>query len=159
VRVKVTAEDAARGEMTLPEVRAEVMPIPVVGDSPKLSFQHPDGTSRSLKDYRGQYTVVHFWASWCDSCKTHLPALRRLREQNAARGLATLGLSLDHEPAAWRTALKHLDLPWPQGRLAASADAGVSSVPAYWLLDPAGKLVAKVYDLDELAKVLAERLK
>jgi hypothetical protein len=28
-------------------------------------------------------------------------------------------------------------------------------VPAYWLLDPAGKIVAKVYDPDELATALA----
>jgi hypothetical protein len=54
-------------------------------------------------------------------------------------------------------ALKPLDLPWPQGRL---ADAGgVSSVPTYWLLDPAGKIVAKVHDPDDLAPVLAERFK
>jgi hypothetical protein len=55
--------------------------------------------------------------------------------------------------------LERLDLPWPQGRLPADGAAGVSSVPAYWLLDPAGKIVAKVYDADELATTLAERLK
>ena len=52
-----------------------------------------------------------------------------------------------------------LELPWTQGRLEAAGAAGVSSVPAYWLLDPAGKIVAKVYDTDELAKQIAERLK
>ena len=46
----------------------------------------------------------------------------------------------------------------PQARLEAEA-AGVSGVPAYWLLDPAGKLVAKGYDPDEFATVLADRLK
>jgi hypothetical protein len=55
--------------------------------------------------------------------------------------------------------LKQLDLPWQQGRLAAVGDAGVSSVPAYWLLDPPGKLIAKVYDVEELSALLAERLK
>jgi thiol-disulfide isomerase/thioredoxin len=159
VRVTVTAEDAARGEMTLPEICAEVAPVPGVGDSPKLAFQHSDGSSSALKDYRGKYTVVHFWASWCEACKKQLPALRQLQERYTARGLATLGLSLDQDAAAWQTVLKRIDLPWPQGRLAVSADAGVSSVPTYWLLDPNGKIIAKTYDLDELAKALAERMK
>jgi thiol-disulfide isomerase/thioredoxin len=156
VRVTVTVADAARGEMTLPEISAAVAPVPAVGDVPALTFQRADGGDGTLKDYRGRYTLVHFWASWCGSCKQQLPALRRLQKQYAARGLATLSLSLDHDAAAWRAALKRLDLPWTQGRLAAASDAGVSSVPAYWLLDPAGKIVAKVYDPDELAKPLAD---
>jgi hypothetical protein len=32
VRVTVTAADAARGELTLPEIAAPVVPIPAVGD-------------------------------------------------------------------------------------------------------------------------------
>ncbi len=159
VRVTVTAADAARGELALPEITAEVVPVPAVGDSPALAFGHPDGSDGTLKDYRGKYTVVHFWASWCGPCKKQLPALRRLHERYAARGLASLGLSLDHDPAAWRTAIKRVDLPWRQGRLAGASDAGVSSVPAYWLLDPTGKIVAKVNDPDELTTYLAKRMK
>jgi thiol-disulfide isomerase/thioredoxin len=159
VRVTVTAEDAARGEMTLPEISTEVAPVPGVGDSPKLAFQHSDGSSGALRDYRGKYTVVHFWASWCEACKKQLPTLRQLQERYAARGLATLGLSLDQDAAAWQAVLKRLELSWPQGRLTVSANAGVSSVPTYWLLDPNGKIVAKTYDLDELARALAERMK
>jgi thiol-disulfide isomerase/thioredoxin len=159
VRVMVTAADAARGELTLPEIGATVVPVPAVGDTPALAFGRADGTDGALRDCRGRYTVVHFWASWCGPCKQQLPALRRLHERYATRGLAALGLALDHDPAAWRTALKRLDLPWAQGRLAGASEAGVSSVPAYWLLDPDGKIVAKVYDPDELAPLLADRLK
>jgi hypothetical protein len=70
-----------------------------------------------------------------------------------------LGLSLDDDAAAWQAALRPLDLPWQQGRLAAAGRATISNVPAYWLLDPAGKIVAKVEVPDELAKRIIERLK
>ena len=159
MRVTVSADDAARGELSLPEITAKIVPIPSVGDTPILTFRRPDGANGTLKAHRGRYTVVHFWASWCGPCKQQLLGLRRLRERYAARGLALLGVSVDHDAAEWQTALKQLDLPWPQGRLAVASDAGVSSVPAYWLLDPSGKIIAKVYDVDELAKALADRLK
>ena len=151
VRVTVTEEDAARGKLTLPEIDAVVVPIPMVGDTPELAFQRADGSSGSLADFRGRYTVVHFWASWCGPCKQHLPALRQLQERLAARGLAMLGLSLDDDPAVWQASLKQLDLSWQQGLLVTAAADGISSVPAYWLLDPAGKIVAKVLDPEKLA--------
>ena len=159
VRVKVTAADAARGELALPEIAATVEPVPAVGDTPALAFHRADGAAGSLADNRGRYTVVHFWASWCGPCKQQLPALRRLQERYAAKGLAVLSLALDDDSAAWQAALKKLDLPWTQGRLDAAEDAGVSSVPEYWLLDADGKIVSKVYDPDELAATIADRLK
>jgi thiol-disulfide isomerase/thioredoxin len=156
VPVTVKAADAARGELTLPEVAAAVVPVPAVGDTPALRFQRADGTTGTLADCRGRHTVAHFWASWCGPCKQQLPALRRLHERFASRELSIIGLSLDEDRAAWQQAQKQLKLPWPQGRLAAPGDAGVSSVPAYWLLDPSGKIIAKVSDPDELGPLLAQ---
>jgi thiol-disulfide isomerase/thioredoxin len=159
VRVTVTGEDAARGELKLSEIPAEVVPIPGVGDVPAIAFQRADGRDGTLADFRGKFVVVHFWASWCGPCKHQLPALRQLCEALNDNRSATLSLSLDEDLTGWQSAVKDLKLPWPQGRLAANSDSGVSSVPAYWLLDPAGKIVSKVFDVDELAKALAEHMK
>jgi thiol-disulfide isomerase/thioredoxin len=159
VRVKVTVEDVVRGQLALPEVAMAVAPIPGVGDMPELTFRRADGSAGTLAEQRGRYTIVHFWASWCASCMQQLPALRRLHERFAAKGVTTLGLSLDEDPAAWQAALKRLDPPWSEGRLGAASQAGISSVPAYWLLDPAGKIVAKASDPDDLASFLTDRLK
>src|SRR6516164_9814129 len=106
-----------------------------------MAYEHDDGSRGTPKDFRGRYTVVHFWASWCGPCKQQLPALRGIHKRFGDRGLAILGLSFDDNPESWQAALKRLDLPWPQGRLVAHDEIGVSSVPAYWLLDPAGKIV------------------
>ena len=60
VRVNVTAVDVARGELTIAEIPAEVVPVPMVGDTPLLSFQRADGSNGSLADFRGRYTVRAF---------------------------------------------------------------------------------------------------
>jgi RNA polymerase sigma factor (sigma-70 family) len=159
VRVTVTAEDVARGELALPDIAMAIAPVPGIGDTPELGFQSADGSTGTLAKYRGHYTIVHFWASWCVPCMQQLPALRRLHERFSGRGVTTLGLSLDEDATAWQAALKRLDPPWIEGRLAAVSQLGISSVPTYWLLDPAGKIVAKVYDPDELTSVLTDRLK
>jgi thiol-disulfide isomerase/thioredoxin len=151
VRVTITTDDVNRGELTLPEISVPIVPVPAVGDIPALPFQHPDDTSGSLSDFRGHYTVVHFWASWCGPCKEHLPALRQLQARFGISGLAVLGVSLDDDAAAWQSSLKRLDMRWPQGRLATAHNIAVSTVPAYWLLDPSGKILAKANDPEELA--------
>jgi RNA polymerase sigma factor (sigma-70 family) len=152
--VNVSAADAARGELAVPEIDATVVPVPTVGDKPALTFHRSDGAAGTLADLRGKYVLVHFWASWCGPCKQSLPAVRRLHGQYAGRGLTTLGLSVDEDAAAWQEAVKRLDLPWSQGRCKAG-DAGVGSVPVYWLLDSMGKIVAKGYDTDEISKALS----
>ena len=62
----------------------------------------------------------------------------------------------------YKRQLKGLELRGEQGRLvdvnAGAASAGVSSVPAYWLLDPAGKIVAKAINPDELGAALGKSL-
>jgi thiol-disulfide isomerase/thioredoxin len=158
VRVSVTEADVARGHLEIPEISATVLPVPAIGDSPELSFGRSDGARAALAEFRGRYTVVHFWASWCGPCKQQLPSLKRVQERFAARGIAVVSLSLDEKESAWQEAVRRLALPWQQGRLT-GANAGISSVPAYWLLDPAGKLVAKVNEPEELVRHLAERLK
>ena len=157
VQVSVSDTDAASGELTLPEIPLEITPFPVVGDTPTMTFQRADGSAGSLEDFRGQHTLLHFWASWCAPCKKQMPTLQQLHKQFAPRGLVMLGLSLDENSPAWQAALGRHELPWPQGRLH-GAQPGVSTVPAYWLLDPDGKIVAKNQTADELAGMIAEEL-
>jgi thiol-disulfide isomerase/thioredoxin len=151
VRVQVSEADAARGEMTLPEIAAEVKQMPAIGDTPSLDFKNTEGSNGSLADFRGHYTVVHFWATWWGTCKEQFPALKQLQERSAAQGLEFVGLSLDKDATVWRSALAQYNLPWKQGRLDAEDKLVVSREPAYWLLDPAGKIVAKASDVEELS--------
>jgi thiol-disulfide isomerase/thioredoxin/protocatechuate 3,4-dioxygenase beta subunit len=159
VRVSVTAADVTRGTLALPAIEATVKPVLTVGDTPALAFERADGGTGSLVDFRGRYTLVHFWASWCEPCKKELPTVQQLHAQYAARGLNVVGISLDESKPAWQAALKKFDLPGKQGRLDGANDTGVSSVPVYWLLDSAGKIVAKSQAIDDLDALIDDRLR
>jgi len=156
-RVSVSEADVERGEVSVPDVTAEVRPVPEVGTTPMLAFLKADGSASTLADIRGKPSLVHFWASWCAPCKRQLPAVARLQE--TAAGMDVVGLSLDEDAVAWQEALGILALPWPQGRVENSADAGLSSVPAYWLLDASGKIVAKAHDAEDLPSLIEKHFK
>lgn len=38
-----------------------------------------DGKVTDLKDLRGHWVLVHFWASWCGPCWREMPTLQRMR--------------------------------------------------------------------------------
>jgi thiol-disulfide isomerase/thioredoxin len=154
--VTITAADLERGELTLPEISAPVVPVPAVGDVPELTFEHDDGSPGTLEEFRGRHVIVHFWASWCGPCKQQLPALRKLHDELVSTPqVAIVSISLDDDVAAWHGALKEDKMPWPEGRLTMDAN-GVSSVPAYWLLDPTGKILTKSSDIGEIRQGLSD---
>jgi thiol-disulfide isomerase/thioredoxin len=156
-RVTVTADDLKRGELTLPDISAPVVPVPAVGDVPKFNFERRDESPGTLEEFRGHHVIVHFWASWCGPCREQLPAVRKLYDELvSAKQAAIVSISLDDDTATWHSALKEHNMPWTQGRLTTEATAGVSSVPAYWLLDPSGKILAKSSNIGEIRQRLSE---
>jgi thiol-disulfide isomerase/thioredoxin/uncharacterized GH25 family protein len=156
-RITVTADDVKRGEMIAPDISTPLVAVPGVGDVPKISFEKADGSPGTLEEYRGRNLIVDFWASWCGPCREQLPAVRKLYDElNSGKQTAIVSISLDDDTAVWQGALKEHKMSWAQGRLTAESAAGASSVPAYWLFDSTGKIVAKSSNIEEIREQLSK---
>lgn len=117
-----------------------------------------------VTDFRGKYTLIDFWASWCVPCREENPNLVRLYNQYKDKDFTIYGVSLDTNPGSWLKAVKDDNLPWTQvSDLKAWKSEFVElyrlkSIPASVLLDQDGRILAKDLRGRQLEQFLNELL-
>lgn len=134
--------------------------------APDFSAPNPEGKMVSLKESMGKVTLIDFWASWCGPCRVANPYLVYLHNEFHDKGLNIIGVSLDKEDQKekWLGAIETDKLTWTQvSNLKFWQDPiakqySVQSIPATFLLDAEGKIVAKNLSGLELKAKIAELL-
>ena len=122
------------------------------------------GNIKKLSDYagKGNYVLVDFWASWCGPCRTEMPNVKALYEKYHPLGFEIVGVSLDNQAASWETAIKEMNMDWPQlsdlkgWKNVAAGLYNIREIPATLLLDPEGKVIASGLRGEVLEQKLAE---
>ena len=120
------------------------------------------GKKIDLKDYRGKYTFVEFWASWCAPCREESPTLVRLYNQYKDKGFSILSVSIDKNTTQWKNAIRQDGYVWGNvcdlngygGPMAALYT--VTAIPNSFLLDKNGRIIAKNLRGKVLESKLAE---
>lgn len=134
--------------------------------APDLEFESPDGKKIKLSSLRGKVVLIDFWASWCGPCRRENPAVVAAYNKFKDKGFDIYSVSLDQDKGRWVGAIAQDGLVWNSHvsdlkgwQSAASAIYGVQSIPAQFLLDKEGKIIAKNLRGEELSNKLAEILK
>jgi peroxiredoxin len=136
-----------------------------VGDeAPDFTLNSPEGQPIQLSGLRGKYVLIDFWASWCGPCRMENPNVVKMYNKYKDKGFAIYGVSLDKDMNAWTAAIKKDGLSWTHGsdlkywNSAAAQLYGVSAIPATYLLDKDGKVIAKNLRGPSLEAKLSELL-
>ena len=126
-----------------------------------FSGPNPQGKIISLKENLGKVTIVDFWASWCGPCRQENPNVVALYKELHSKGLNIIGVSLDKDAKAWKEAIAKDKLTWNHVSNLKfwdepiAAQYKVESIPATFILDASGNVVAQNLRGEELrAKVL-----
>jgi peroxiredoxin len=129
-------------------------------------FEEKDlaGKPLSIASYKGKVVLVDFWATWCGPCIAELPNVQKAYEKHHDKGFEIIGISLDQDETKLSNFIKQKNMPWQQffdgkgwgNKLAAKY--GVNSIPATYLLDGEGKIIAKNLRGEELEQAVGKAL-
>ena len=98
------------------------------GDMKKLVFSDPEplpeatvitaeGGEKDLSDYRGEWMVLNFWATWCAPCRVEMPTLSNLQKTFEGRPVQVVTVATGRNS--------------PQGIARFFDEIGVDNLPRY----------------------------
>ncbi len=130
--------------------------------APDFTLNDTTGKPVSLSSFKGKVVLVDFWASWCGPCRNENPNVVKAFKEFNAKGFTVFGVSLDNDKDKWLGAIAEDGLTWShvselQGwKCSAAKLYGVMSIPANFLLDKEGKIIASNLRGEDLVNKLKE---
>jgi peroxiredoxin len=138
---------------------------PEVGKmAPDFVKKDTSGTSVSLKQFRGKVVLIDFWATWCGPCVASLPELQKHWQKFNNRNFMVLSVSLDYDPAEWRSFINAYRIGWVNLLDTESGGSvtqlyNVDAIPMTLLVGRDGKIIAADHYIDNLDSLIEQALK
>ncbi len=142
-----------REKISVKTREANLRNVKVGNMAPDISFPDPEGKVRSLSDLKGKVVLLQFWASWCGPCRKENPYLVSAYNKYKEKGFEIFSVSLDSQKSfeRWKKAIEKDGLVWPNHvsdlnswNSKPAREYGVESIPAIFLVDQQGKIVASM---------------
>ncbi|HEY5602297.1 MAG TPA: TlpA disulfide reductase family protein [Gammaproteobacteria bacterium] len=108
-----------------------------------IDLQDAFGKRYQRGDYKGQVTVVNFWASWCPPCVEEIPSLNRLRDKMRDYSFELVSVNYAESPDTVLEFLNKVDVNFPvlldeTGKV--SAHWKIIAFPSTFIIGPDGRI-------------------
>jgi len=128
--------------------------------APEIVSKDVNGKETILDSIRSPYTLIIFWASWCEFCEKSLPELKSIYALYNPKGLEIFAYSLDSIKQNWVDATNRLNISWINTSDLKGYEGtpiksyNIWSTPTFFLLDKDKKIIAKPANINILKEVL-----
>jgi thiol-disulfide isomerase/thioredoxin len=133
--------------------------------APEIDLKDPNGKSIKLSSLRGKVVLLDFWASWCGPCRMEMPNVVNAYNNYKSKGFTVYSVSLDKDAAAWKNSIDKLGMVWENHvsdlkwwQCEAALKYGIQGIPAAFLIDKSGVIVATNLRGSALDEKIAELL-
>ena len=111
-----------------------------VGDVPSsIALSDLRGNSVVIpSDFKGQVVLIHFWASWCPTCRGEMTALDSLYGTYGRRRVTPCSIGIGEKRETAVSYLKNMTVSYPvllDPDSSTRKPFGVAGIPTYFVLD------------------------
>ena len=123
-------------DIYLKEYKGVITPLAI-----KLEDAH--GNTIEKNDYKGQVTVINFWATWCPPCVQEIPSLNRLKKKMKGLPFELISINYAEEKKTILEFMKKVNVEFP---VLLDKDGGfakkwnVITYPSTFIIDKEGKI-------------------
>jgi len=136
--------------LTMLDQQIESQKIRPVTGVPFVDFNVTDVNGRplSVAQFQGKVVLVDFWSMGNDVCQIELPNILATYAKYHEEGFEIIGISQDDDQAKLSQYTKEQNMPWPEyldgssGQNQLSVKYGIHSLPANFLIDASGNVIA-----------------
>ena len=151
--------------VSLKERLMQMKAVSIGQKAPDFTMNDVNGNPVSLSSKIGaKLLLIDFWAAWCGPCRKENPNLVKVFTEFNKKGFDIFGVSLDQKKEDWLKGIADDKLTWTHvsdlqyWSNAAAKEYAVSSIPASFLLDENGIIIAKNLRGDDLYNKVKEVL-
>ncbi len=132
-----------------------------VGDVPsRVSLSDLRGNSVVIpSDFKGRVVLLHFWASWCPTCRAEMTTLDSLYGTYGAKGVTPCSIGIGEKRETALAYLKSMTISYPvllDPDSSTRKPYGIAGIPTTFVLDRGGSIRHRI--LGKAAREGLERI-
>lgn len=113
-----------------------------------------DAKTVNLKDYRGRFVLLNFWATWCSPCLKEMPDLEKAYLQMGQEKMVVLAVGMGESVEKIKAFFDKYGFSFPllaDNKMEITKLYGVRNIPVTYLIDPDGIVLGRALGIRDWA--------